>query len=107
MPYHVGWDFFSPDPGKEESMNCRACGEIMDVTRNVDGPRGWASAMSGRKSLHDAFVCPHAGRGWHDQLIELLKLIRDTPSQKIADMLQEEVDQVKQTKRSSRKKFED
>lgn len=70
--YHAGIDAFSPDPGTETAMFCRACGANMDVTRNVTGPTGMAEAMAGKGHAHDSFTCPNVGAKWHWDICELM-----------------------------------
>jgi hypothetical protein len=62
----------APNPGTHdvgEEICCGVCGTAMKVVRNVLGPRGFAQAMAGGKSLHDAYYCPNRGESWHKQLI--------------------------------------
>lgn len=87
-------DRYTPDvnevpPG--EVVNCGVCGDAMNERRNVLGPRGYASALAGSKSLHDEFECPNRESDWHVQIVKLRRKIEETPSSKIADLLKTEV----------------
>lgn len=44
---------YTPDPGTVEMAVCGICGDEMNVTRNVNGPRGLLMAMNRSKSWHD------------------------------------------------------
>jgi hypothetical protein len=84
-------------------MNCRACGDNMDVKRNVNGPTSWAESMGKGKHLHDCFTCPNAGLDWHDQLIALDRELRKTSSNLVAKMIEAEIKEVKETRVATRK----
>lgn len=101
--YHSGYDYFTPDPGEKQSMKCRACNSEMDVDHNMEISSRYPNigdASSKRKV--DRFTCPHSGEKWHNQAIELKKLIERTPSQTIADLVEAELNQVVSTKKSSK-----
>jgi hypothetical protein len=99
MTYHAGWDHFSPAPGEVDKMNCRVCDAEMKVTRNVNGPTGSIESMAGRKHLHDSFYCDHAEEDWHCQVRILKERIEKETSNKIIELLAEEMNQVLQTKK--------
>jgi hypothetical protein len=101
--YHAGYDHFSPDPGECDKMSCRACGDDMDVKRNVNGPTGYAEAIGGGKHLHDSFSCPNAGEDWHNQLIALDKELNKTSSTRVAALIEVEIKEVKETRVCTRK----
>lgn len=97
--YHVGWDYFSPDPGELDLVRCRACGAECEVKRNATGKR---SMYGPSDSVYDAFSCPNtqAEGDWHFQAIKLHEAIAAMPSvtvaktmrQDLADLLGEHVD---------------
>lgn len=99
---HLGYDYFTSAPGEVESMLCRVCAEKMQVRRNVNGPTGFAEAIAGSKHLHDAFACPNSGHDWHDQAIELMEAIDETPSRTIADLIKAELKQVVREKKATK-----
>lgn len=96
--YHAGWDHFTPDCGKMIQMNCRVCGEIMEVERSTTGHRGSVAAMSGRKSTFDVFFCKNSDEPWHIQALKLKKAAQETPSAKVTAILLEEAEEVIKTK---------
>lgn len=93
--YHAGFDYFTPKPGTATSLNCMACNQVMDVERDVEVNIGNSFiGPSGKTRQADKFTCPHSGSEWHDQVIALRKLQNDTPSSKIAQLLEEEIDEI-------------
>lgn len=82
-----GYSYFVTDPGTEDQVECRVCGTVCDVTRDVYGPTSWATAGASSFKCHDAFVCPHADEGWHDQALELVHAIEDMPSKRVAELM--------------------
>jgi len=95
--------YFTPDPGKEESMNCDVCGDNMEVQRNVMGPRGFASAMAGHKVLHDIFACPHREEGWHLQAYKVMEEAKETASTELEKMLRKEAMELVKTRVATKK----
>jgi len=105
--YHSGFDYFTPDPGKHKSMNCKACNEEMHVERNVDyrqgGPWGLHHKSAVRKI--DEFTCNNAGKPWHDQVIALRRFQRDTPSNTLATLVEGEIKEIIKTKLSTKNNY--
>jgi hypothetical protein len=86
---------YTPDAGTVEGpIACGVCGTEMEIRRNCHGARSWAAAMGGKKSHYDSFTCPHNEELWHIQVIALRKKARDTCSGRLAQMLQEEANDV-------------
>ncbi len=70
-----GQSNYTPDVGEVlegVSVHCGICGALCSEERNVLGPRGFAMAMSGSRSLHDSFMCPNYGVHWHHLANELI-----------------------------------
>ncbi len=110
--YHAGWDFFTPSPGTEDTMHCCACGEEMEVQRNVFGPTGYVEAVGGRMRqrqdpayrvghLHDVFTCKRSGQTWHTQVIALREEQSETSSARLKSVLEEEIQQILTTRQAT------
>ena len=84
---HKGLDSFTVDPGSKDTMHCVGCHSECEVTRDVYGPTGYASAMAKKYALHDAFTCPHTEEGWHELAVRLVMAIEDMPSRRVADLM--------------------
>lgn len=91
---HLGYDFFTPDPGTKKSMKCRICDSVMDVRRKVYGPTGFAEAMAGGGHNHDEFRCPHTEEDWHKKALRIVKESNKTSSDKLAKMLRDEAQEI-------------
>ena len=89
--YHTGYDYFTPDPGKWKTKHCEACGTYCDVKRSHVGKR----TRYGRSdSVFDVFNCPNADEHWHTEVIKILEVMRDMPSQRIVDIMKKDVDDI-------------
>jgi hypothetical protein len=102
VSYHVGWDYFTPDPGSTDKMFCKVCETEMLVRRNVDKPTAMAEAQTNKTRLHDVFYCKFSSEDWHLQTLALKRRIESETSQAIADLLQEELNEVLKTKQTTR-----
>ena len=101
--YHSGFDHFTPDPGTEASMNCVACGAVMDVERDKAIPLSrWSKNP---KRVVDVFTCPSSGKKWHDQVIALRRFQRDTPSGVLTDLVEKEIEQIISSKQPSKENW--
>ena len=89
-----GYDVFYEEPGKVEEIRCRVCGTECKVDRNVLGPTGIASAISGRHNYHDQFVCPNTEKKWHYKALKLFVAIEEMPSKRVSDLIQEDLDEL-------------
>ena len=98
--YNAGIDYFTPRAGTKETMVCEACKENLDVQRDVLITRGKYGNTLPQElhSLVDTFFCQHSDTDWHRQLIALLKECSRTPSQKISDILQSEIEEIRKTR---------
>lgn len=88
---------YTPDPGThpdDEVILCGVCGAETTCRRNVNGPRGFAMAMSGSKSPHDVYSCPLRDEDWHQQVVALRREASGTSSKKLETMLLEEAEEV-------------
>jgi len=50
----------------------------------------------------DFFTCPSSGKPWHNQVIALRRFQRDTPSQVLSDLVEEEIQQIISSKQPSK-----
>lgn len=83
-----GYDSFFETPGTVTERFCQVCGTECLVERNKVGPTGWAAAMAKAETVHDFFYCPHKNQPWHDQAVALVQAIENTPSRRIASIIQ-------------------
>ncbi|MFZ6020902.1 MAG: hypothetical protein ACOYXO_14945 [Chloroflexota bacterium] len=83
-----GYDTFFEEPGTIVERICRVCGTPCLVERNKLGATSWVAAMAKRETLHDFFYCPHHEQGWHQQALKLVQAIEETPSKRLASLLQ-------------------
>jgi hypothetical protein len=90
---YTGFDYFTPDAGKIESMTCGACNEVMAVARNVDYLLGtpWGPRHKSPTRKIDEFTCDNSNQDWHDQVIALRRFQRGTPSSVLSKLVEEEI----------------
>lgn len=89
--YHIGWDYFTPDPGEWESYRCRACGTELLVERDVTGKR---SMFGSSDAKFDRFHCRHSQEEWHTHVIKLHEAIEAMPSVSVADMMRIDLEDI-------------
>lgn len=90
--YYSGFDYFTPDAGTTDSMSCLACGDEMQVDRNVDYCGRWPLSRDDANARKiDKFTCANSSQDWHDQVIALRKFQRDTPSKTLEKLVEEEI----------------
>lgn len=67
----------------------KSCGWEMAIFHNekVYGAASFAAAVGKKYDLHDVFVCPHAGREWHERALRLVLAIEETPSKRVAELM--------------------
>lgn len=87
----VGYDIFYLKPGSTTTQHCKVCGAECDVTRDVYGPSSTAAAIGRKYTLQDVFVCPHADADWHEQALRLVLAIQETPSKRLAALMQQDL----------------
>ena len=73
-------------------MHCKVCGTLCNVDRSLCGPAGFAESMARRGHWHDRFVFPHTGKSWHDQALELMLEIEETPSKRVIELMKQGLD---------------
>lgn len=90
----IGYDAFVTEPGTKESVLCHVCNSECEVTRGAHGPTSFASAMAKKHREHDFFVCPHADAAWHEQALDLVTAIEESPSKRVAQLMQQDLDEL-------------
>lgn len=88
----TGYDFFIGEANGGEEHHCRVCGSLCRVSRDVFGPTSWGTAMARKFTHHDEFVCPHTDKPWHEQALKLVMAIDETPSKRIAALMQADLE---------------
>jgi len=91
-----GW--LCPEQGKMKTADCGICGSPMNVKRNVLGPTSWIESMGRGEHLHDSFTCPNFEEDWHEKIVKLKSEARNTASDKIKKILEEEVIEILEAK---------
>jgi hypothetical protein len=82
-----GYDVFYTEPDTVDEMYCKVCSTLCDVERSVIGPTGFAESLAMRGHWHDRFVCPHAGKSWHEKALQLAIEIDQTYSKRLAALI--------------------
>lgn len=105
MHYHLGYDYFDLPAGTVSEKVCLACLETLSVKRDVLDTRGkWGNSYPPEKQYRvDIFTCQWSEAPWHRQIIALLKEADKTPSSKIADLLNYEVEHIRKTRQATKK----
>jgi hypothetical protein len=81
----------NPSPGTVKTAKCGICDKQMKVKRNVFSATGFVEAIGGGKHLHDSFICPDITKSWHRRILSLRNEARDTKSNRIKKILEEEI----------------
>ena len=89
-----GQDTYMPPPGTRKQCFCGVCGEEMLVTRDVNGPTNFVSAIVHASRHHDFFHCPHRDEEWHKQVKELFRLAKTTPSPSLREIYVKDIEQL-------------
>ena len=100
-----GYDFFIASPGEMDEMKCKVCNSTCIVSRDQLGPTSFASALANQEALHDEFKCPNADKMWHQAALELIKAIEATPSKRIANLMQLDLDDILDTNIKKKKNY--
>lgn len=96
---------YTPDVGvvpEGENVLCGVCGDKMTETRDHNGARGFAQAMSKTTSVHDLFECPNVNEDWHRQVISLRRKAWSTPSLSLAALFEAEVDSILENREATK-----
>ena len=88
---YKGYDVFFTLPNTADHKLCKVCNSECNVERNVLGPTGHLSAMTGNHTRHDSFRCSNIGKDWHDKAVKLVMAINDTPSKSIAAVMSKDL----------------
>jgi hypothetical protein len=110
MKLSYGQSVYTPDPGTlpdGEDVICGVCGAVCGVKRNVNGPRGFVQAMSGGKSLHDTYICPHYELSilpstWHGQAEKLMQEAMKCLSPTVAEIYAKDAQRIVDEKKPHR-----
>jgi len=70
---------------------CQVCGTTCNVQRDQVGPTGWAEAMGKGGLQHDYFYCPHAGKYWHQKALQIVQVVEETPSKRVAALMRQDL----------------
>jgi hypothetical protein len=89
-----GYDLFYTEPDSELEMRCQVCGTICDVVRSVTGPTSMAEAMAKRGHWHDVFSCPHSSEPWHEQALQLVIAIEESPSKRLIALMRQDLEDI-------------
>jgi hypothetical protein len=97
-------DFIIREPSENaDPMPCKVCGELMEVKRSVMGRWSLGAAMSHIPKIpRDLFTCPHRDEDWHNQAIAIMRAIQETPSEKMASIMQSELAEIIKYKQTSK-----
>lgn len=83
------------DPNKVEERICGVCGsKCKIISKNVNGPTGWAESMSGRKHLHDVYECPYYRSEAHKDAYELIREMGRTASKRVRELIKMDLDEL-------------
>ncbi|MFW6026977.1 MAG: hypothetical protein ACOCRX_11635 [Candidatus Woesearchaeota archaeon] len=95
MNYRKGWTAFFFEPGKKKSIKCKICYTDCEVEKNKVCSSSSIGTILDKKSNYDFFKCPHVKEEWHIKLEQLVLEKEKTASDKINNLLQEEIDEIK------------
>lgn len=95
MTYRKDWTVFFVEPGKYVNMKCKVCDTECEVERNKIVHNSSVVAMADRKSKFDLFKCPNVEKQWHYKLEKLVLEKEKTASNKISNLLRDEINEIK------------
>ena len=87
------------EPGTVDTATCNLCGADCAIQRNVFGPTGLASAMGDKKTLHDAFRCPHNRDDWHRRAWDIKVAMVGMPSPRVRNLMEQDLAELLQAYR--------
>jgi hypothetical protein len=97
-----GEEYYTPDVDVDGPVYCGTCGDQMGFEPEVEGYRGMASAMAGKKSKFNRYSCPNIKENWHIQAIRLRRAIDDSVSATLSKIMTEEREQILKTRRATK-----
>lgn len=101
--YHKGYDIFYFEPGAKEFYKCLVCKNDMLIDKDVFCHTNSTSAMFRQpKVKKDVFYCQYSDTDWHNQALEILKLIEDNPSKTLTDLLEKELIQIIEQRKTTK-----
>ena len=107
MKPEIFYDLFYREAGTVEKMECSVCLEDMGVIRNCHHGRMINRGFDGGDTKDaDEFFCKYAEEDWHIQAKEILRLERDTPSQWLANKLEQERKRIILSKMATKESFQ-
>ena len=83
----VEYEIFYTKPNSVSEKYCNVCGKKCDVNKKVYGSSSFSTAMGKKYDFHDIFVCPNAGKKWHELALKLVLSIEETPSKRVAELM--------------------
>lgn len=92
---------FFTEPDTVDEMRCKICEAVCKVGRRIYGPTSFGESMAHKSHTHDRFECPHNSEKWHEQAIELVEAIKNSPSASIRAIMQRELDEILHTKKAT------
>ena len=91
-----GYGLFATQPNDHKSLECNICGTECLVERSLPVRLGVIAAMAGleqpRDKFYDEFSCPNLKEKWHEQAVKLVKEIEKTPSKRLAQLMQQDLE---------------
>jgi len=99
------YGYLTPDCGeyRDDEVKCGVCGETLNAERNVEDYRSVGSAYIKKITTFDRFRCPNLGEDWHKQILALYHEIRKTPSNIIENLLNQEIEEILKTRKTTKK----
>lgn len=103
--YRSGIDYFTPAVGTKKEMSCQACKGALDMQPDILITRGRFGQPYSEDQQYrvDVFTCRHAGEEWHSQIIALMREIDKTSSQKLSQLLESEIEEIRSTRKNTKK----
>ena len=92
-----GYGLFTTEPNAHQSLKCNICGAECLVERKLPVPLGFVAGMAGLDKkppdkFYDKFSCPDLKKKWHKQAVKLVKEIEKTPSKRLAQLMQQDLE---------------